>query len=167
MDKEKKDELFAKLWFTYPTQLCKGKRGGKQPARKAFDKVCTSEEEFNRIMLNMKAQIRNDLNDPDAYRWPFLSSYLNQRRFDDVIEINEKPVYVSEQCAERGCNNEVHGPKFNHCIHHLPTDKNDPILIKLREHYVKMGLVRQKDESKQSHLARCKAIYKQNVGKVL
>ena len=161
-----KEKAFTALWFAYPTKLCNNKRGGKQPARRAFDKCCTSEDEFKRIIDNMKAQARNDLNDPEAYRWPYVSTYLNQRRYDDVIETVEKQAYVLNVCDHKDCDRETHGPKFKYCIHHLPTDNNDPVLVKLREHYVKMGLVRQKDESKQSHLARCKAIYKEGLRRI-
>lgn len=160
-------EMFDKLWFSYPTDLCKNKRGGKQPAFNAFKKLKVDEKEFNRIMLNLQAQIRNDRNDPDAYRWPFVSSYLNQKRFDDTVDIVEKPVYVGSTCEYQSCTNEVHGPKFKHCVYHLPTDQNDPVLSKLRQKYVDMGLKQRPDETNDAHVARMRVVYGKLIGTIL
>jgi len=160
------DEMFNKIWFAYPSDLCKNKRGGKQPALQAFKKLKLNQKDFDTLMLNMAAQVKNDRNDKDAYRWPFVSTYLNQRRFDDTVTIVEKPVYQSKECCQEGCKDPVHGQSFKHCGLHLPRDNSDPILIKLRQKYKDLGLIQTKDETKQEHLARCKKVYKDSLGGV-
>lgn len=130
------EEMFESLWVSYPSDLCRKKRGGKQPALSAFKKINPSEQEFNRIMQNMKAQIREDRKDKDAYRWPFVSSYLNQGRYDDYIEIKEKQIKTDiKKCSIDSCNDEVHGSGFTKCAFHLGS--NDE---RLRQSYVRTGL---------------------------
>jgi|GEM_PF-3989891 len=160
------EEQFNKLWFQYPTDLCKNKRGGKQPAFQAFKKLKLDEDQYNTLLLNMAAQVRNDRKDPDAYRWPFVSTYLNQRRFDDVVNIVEKPTYTANKCSVNGCNQDVHGSRFIHCIDHLP-ETNRILLNKMRQKYVDLGLVRDKDETKQQHLDRCRKVYVDSLGGVV
>jgi hypothetical protein len=120
---------FNTFWTSYPADLCKGKRGGKVPGLKAFKKVATSEDEFNRILANMKAQIKADRHEKDPYRWPFVSSYLNQCRFDDYIMPSTGDIEREElkKCSVESCNNYVHGPSFKFCSFHIPSAHDDNI----------------------------------------
>jgi hypothetical protein len=112
---------FNTFWTSYPADLCNGKRGGKVPGLKAFKKVATSEDEFNRILANMKAQIKADRSEKDPYRWPFVSSYLNQCRFDDyIMPVNDIERQELKTCKENGCRQDVHGPSFDVCSEHVP-----------------------------------------------
>lgn len=125
MEKQSVEERFNAMWFGYPTDLCKGKRGGKANALKAFKKVNPDEKEFYRMMENMKAQIRADRKDKDAYRWPFVSTYINQARYDDVIESEQARVTEKlKECSVEGCKDDVHGQMFDKCAFHTnSTDK--------------------------------------------
>lgn len=123
------EEMFEKLWTQYPADLCKGKRGGRQPAFKAFKKINPDETEFKRIMVNMKAMIRADRGDKDSYRWPFVSSYLNQARYDDFILpacTTSSPEQL-EVCSVDSCNKKVHGQSFKFCSFHIPNNFSDKI----------------------------------------
>lgn len=119
------EEAFDKIWWAYPNDLCKGKKGGKQPALQAFKKVCKSEKDFEHILLNINIQKISDKKNPDAYRWPFVSSYLNQRRFDDLIDPGqEKQIRIEKACVI--CGNPTHGhnyDKCSHCVHQFHGDK--------------------------------------------
>lgn len=120
------EQQFDKMWTQYPSDLTKGRRGGRQPAFKAFKKLNPDEKEFNRIMANMKAQAKADRADPDSYRWPFLSSYLNQSRFDDYIApATCKASEPLKTCTVEGCNNDVHGAMFKYCGDHIPNAHSD------------------------------------------
>jgi hypothetical protein len=121
MEKQTVDEMFDALWFGYPTDLCRGKRGGKANALKSFKKINPGQKEFFRMMENMKAQIRADRKDKDAYRWPFVSTYLNQARYDDVIASESVRIQKEESkiCCVPDCLDPVHGTKFSKCGFHL------------------------------------------------
>lgn len=120
MEKQTVEEMFDALWFGYPTDLCRNKRGGKKPALTAFKKINPDSKEFYRMMENMKAQVRADRKSPDAYRWPFVSTYLNQARYDDVIASESERVQKQDlkTCSVDDCNNDVHGQMFSKCAFH-------------------------------------------------
>jgi len=123
---EELEKMFEKLWTSYPADLCKGKRGGRQPAFRAFKKINPDEAEFNRIMGNMKAMIKADRSDKDPYRWPFVSSYLNQARYDDfIMPKNESSVQELTHCCIEKCSNKVHGASFKYCADHVPNAHSD------------------------------------------
>ena len=117
---------FETFWTSYPSDLCKKKRGSKQVARKSFDKINPDEAEFKRIMANMRAQIKADRMDKDAYRWPFVSSYLNQARYDDFIEPTQREIRKDEKiCKMDGCKQFVHGINYDVCPVHIPSRMDD------------------------------------------
>ena len=156
------DEMFNKFWWAYPKDLSKGKKGGKVPALKAFKKINPDETEFNRIMGNMEAQIKADRGDSDSYRWPFVSSYLNQYRFDDEIMAVSTKIETADlnECGVTGCNKEVHGYSFEYCSFHIPAkqggekregeiakaweatglDANSPSLVEECRKYCRQGM---------------------------
>ena len=133
--------MFAAFWFAYPTDLSRNKRGGKQPALKAFKKIDPDEKEFYRMMENMKAQVRHDRKDKDAYRWPFVSSYLNQARYDDVIESEAVRMDREElsTCCIENCNQDVHGKKFKYCAEHVPNAHSDLLSDAWKKTGIKYG----------------------------
>ena len=155
-----KDEMFNKLWFAYPNDLCRSKKGGKTPAKKAFDKLNPSEKEFNRIMLNLEAQARADRKDPDSYRWPFVSTYLNQNRFDDWTPEEERKKVDLDQCSFDNCTHEVMGRRFKTCQthHRFEESKNE-----IRNQLKKIGLSPNQGENRHDYAMRCKNYYLANL----
>ena len=81
-----KPERFSKLWSFYPHS----KRGSKQRAMRAWDKLKPSDELIDTIAKALMRQLRTD-------EWsrgigvPHLSSYLNGRLWLDAEEIDEVP----------------------------------------------------------------------------
>ena len=135
------EEMFEKIWWSYPNDLCKGKKGGKQPALKALKKINPDEKEFKRIMLSLEAMKKADRKDPDAYRWAFVSSWLNQARYDDAMpemrdEVHEKR--EEKECKEEGCRESVLGTNYSVCARHIPCRHDD----RLRAAWLKTGLDR-------------------------
>ena len=160
------EEMFEKLWWSYPNDLCKGKKGGKQPALKALKKINPDEKEFKRIMLSLEAMKKAVRKDPDAYRWAFVSSWLNQARYDDAMPDMQtvEPLKKTKLniCKNNGCSDTVHSNKehlssdFEYCAKHIPSpkwdkrlrdawketglDMNSPTLVAdCREHITKLG----------------------------
>ena len=135
------DEMFNAFWFAYPTDLSRNKRGGKQNALKAFKKINPDQAEFYRMMENMKAQIRHDRKDADADRWPFVSSYLNQARYDDVIEseVDRKERVDLKTCCIEDCRNDVHGSKYQYCADHIPNAHSDLLTAAWKQTGIKYG----------------------------
>ncbi len=129
--------MFERLWTSYPSDLCKGKRGGRQPAYKAFRKINPDEKEFGRIMANMKAMIKADRGDKDSYRWPFVSSYLNQARYDDFIMPREESSAVDlKVCSVDSCNQKVHGASFKFCSFHIPSAHSEA----MKQAWIRTGI---------------------------
>ena len=144
---------FETLWTSYPSDLCRKKRGSKLLAKKAFDKINPSDDEFKRIMMNMRAQIKSDRMDKDAYRWPFVSSYLNQARYDDYIEpTREIKSEELKRCNHDSCMGLVIGSAFTMCSRHVPCQHDD----RLKEAWKKTGLNRQSATLAQDCRAYCK-----------
>lgn len=85
-----KPERFTKLWSFYPHS----KRGSKQRAMRAWDKLKPSDELIDTIAKALMRQLRTD-------EWsrgigvPHLSSYLNGRLWLDAEEIDEAPATVT------------------------------------------------------------------------
>lgn len=141
MEKQTVEEMFNSLWFAYPTDLSKNKRGGRPNALKAFKKINPDQKEFYRMMENMKAQVRHDRKDKDAYRWPFVSTYLNQARYDDLIESEADRIERVDlkTCCIENCNNDVHGQSFQYCAEHVPNAHSDLLSKAFKETGLKYG----------------------------
>ena len=94
-----KPERFSKLWSFYPHS----KRGSKQRAMRAWDKLKPTDELIDTIAKALMRQLRTD-------EWsrgigvPHLSSYLNGRLWLDAEEIDEAPAAatgISDDGGER------------------------------------------------------------------
>ena len=154
------DEMFNAFWFAYPTDLSRNKRGGKQNALKAFKKINPDQKEFYRIMENMKAQVRHDRKDKDAYRWPFVSSYLNQARYDDVIGSEAERIDREDlkTCCIENCNNDVHGSSFQYCADHVPNAHSDILAQAWKKTGIKYGST--------DFVNECRVACRQNMNKL-
>lgn len=73
--KKEKEELFESLWKIYPT------KAGKDVALKSFLKLTVLEIERVKIVLPIFSKTKEF----DTYNHPHLSTYLNQKRFNDEI----------------------------------------------------------------------------------
>ena len=142
------EDMLEQIWFAYPNDLCKGKKGGKKPALQALKKANLSEDEFKKVLLNIKAQSDADRKDPESYRWPFISTYINQARWDDWTPQEERKTSV-KLCH---CGQETMGSRFTTCIDHHKEEET-PVLLELRQRYVDLGL---KDKTPDE----CRQLYK-------
>ena len=155
------EEMFNSFWLTYPSDLCSKRRGGKQNALKAFKKINPDQKEFYRMMENMKAQVRADRKTPDAYRWPFVSSYLNQGRYDDAIESMSdiKERVDLKTCCIENCKQDVHGPAYQYCSGHIPNAHSDLLSIAWKATGLKYG--------SPDFVNECRNLCKQGMNKIV
>ena len=156
-------ERFNKLWHIYDNALTQGKgKGGKFQALQAFNKY--SEDEQDRIIMDTQALMRyfNTQYKPD--RLCFLSTWLNQRRFDQEIPSTttareEREVKI---CTVEGCNNETHGKAFKYCAFHIPSNHSD----RLKESWVRTGIDYKSPDLVKDCREYCKERMKIIVGKM-
>ena len=134
------EKAFTDFWFKYPTDLCQGKRGGKEPAFRAFKKVIKTEQDFSELISNTEAKAKHDRQDYKPDRWPFVSTFLNQRRDQDCIPstLNVKASADLPICYNNGCENEVLGANYKYCAAHLPCQHDE----QLRQAWKNTGLDR-------------------------
>lgn len=152
-----------KLWPVYPTDLCGDvrKKGPKGQAKKAFLKIPNIDmDEAERILTNLKEQVRYDRKQKDPARWPYMTTYLNQARYDDEITcLNadpEAPVSEIQTCSEEGCERECIGPRFNKCPEHWAKD-HDPWIDMRKRKMEDLGLLPHTGETKTEYYERVKA----------
>ena len=79
-------DQFNSFWILYPAR--RGKKSGKMPAFKAWQKSAMDEEE---LLLACTASINKQLRDDDWLKdngtfIPMAATWLNQRRWEDEIE---------------------------------------------------------------------------------
>lgn len=95
---------------------------------------------------------------------PHLSSWYNAGRWDDDISHDnlgaESPASELKQCSEVGCENEVHGSRFDKCTNHLVNEKhyND-----LREAWTRTGIDRKSPTLGQD----CRTYLRERMGIIL
>ena len=110
------------FWPTYPGDLTRNRNGKRDnKGSKTYGMECilkvpniSSREEQKKIIGNLKAQIRYDRQDPDATRWPMVSSYVNRRRMYDEIESTAE-LKLSLERKLCKCGQETVGPKYSEC----------------------------------------------------
>ncbi len=84
--KKEKEELFESLWKIYPTKKA------KDVAMKSFLKL--TETEINRVKKVLP--IFSKTKEFETYNHPHLSTYLNQKRFNDEIEEPKSLIFGHE-----------------------------------------------------------------------
>lgn len=154
------EDWFNEFWSCYPTDLCDKKKGPKPPALRAATKIFKKdgEKELKRILDNMRALVKRDRFEKErggtVYRWPFVSTFLNQGYYDNEIEsYSEAPKSVS-LCT---CGEKAQG-KCLKC--HEKAFCGDWKRMHL-ENLKSMGLQKRDDETKQEWALRCRQYAKQ------
>ncbi len=126
---KEREEVFRKfmidrLWPAYPADLAAGRKGSRGEAIKSLIKINPDDDELERIFRNMEAQKAFDRASQKTGefvpRWPYLVTYLNQRRYDDEIEVSHSELgqhQRADSCIK--CGGQTHGPRFDLCTDHL------------------------------------------------
>lgn len=79
------DRTFDEFWKRYPRKIA------KHPARQAYDKALKAGADPEAILRGLAWYIRNEWADRRVDLMPHASTFLNQRRFEDVEEVSEAP----------------------------------------------------------------------------
>lgn len=162
-EKELTDYFIFKLWPEYPADLCEGVRqkGPRGEALKVWLKQAPTDEECERILGNLKAQVRYDRREKSMgnkpARWPHCRTYLYQRRYDDEItcmNLDEgESVAALATCKTEGCDCEVIGPRFKFCPD-CYAKEHDPWLEMRRAKMEELGLLPYPGEAKSAYYRR-------------
>lgn len=158
------------FWPAYPGKLTRNKHGNRDnKGSRAYGlQAClkltniASHEERIRILGNLKAQVRYDMQDPDCTRWPMVSSYLNQKRFDDEIQSMSELRERTEHKQCRKCKQETLGPKYDLCAVHF-YEEHDPHREARARSLQAMGLVQDPHETDHEYGKRCKKYLLENL----
>lgn len=93
-------EFTARMWTEYPRDLCHNKPGHKARVEKAAQKIDKSL--YKQILLDMDALKRYDRKQHQPDRWPLISSFLNgrywERLIDSVMETKKAEKKEPEKC---------------------------------------------------------------------
>ena len=162
MSKES-DEYFDKLWKQYPTDLCQGKKGASKTARESWNKYFKNfggfdETEAKRIIHLTKVGAIHCRKDFKPDRWKFLSTYINQEVWADVLEWDGKEKKEKsdlKRCAEKECNYFVHGEKYDYCCDHLYAN-NDTHKEQRKKAMTDIGMLPKQGESPSDWAKRCR-----------
>jgi len=113
------DDYFEQLWTRYPNDLCRGKKGAKKVARESWNKIFKDgfdPKEAERIIHLTKVGASHCRSDPKPDRWAFVSTYLNQGRYDDVLEYAGKPETIKTEAKScEVCGKPSHGAAYRYC----------------------------------------------------
>ena len=96
--RKKKDELFDKFYLSYPRKV------GKQAAIKAWNKLTVKQK--NQAIKVIDSHVKHWIKlDTDMEHIPHPSTWLNQERFDDVLEsVNLKEQLRADRVARQEAN---------------------------------------------------------------
>ena len=157
------------FWQTYPGDLCGGNRnkGSRGVALKSMLRVLPEQEERDRMLANLQAQIRFDRQagktSDQVYRWPYCVTYINQRKYDDELEssttIMNRITSGPAICSRNGCDRETQGSGVPYCDS-CNEKKADPEIYELKINWLKNNnLLKKKGESVIQYSVRCRKKY--------
>lgn len=122
-EKDVTEWFINKFWPNYPAKFCGRGKGSRGTALKHMLKVNPDESERDRILGNLKAQVRAHSQKPPEQRnfWKIGETYVYNKLWEDEIEscMEVKGQQQLKICSVEGCNDEVHGPNFKTCGFHI------------------------------------------------
>jgi len=148
---------FDDFWLNFP------KKVSKPQALRAFNRLKSSDKK-KAIADCIKRYVYTD-----RQFIPNPATYLNNHKFNDPKDGDEKqdrPKMPERFCSQDGCNEECHGPNYNHCTIHIPAPET-PVIVAMRKHYKDSGMVKRDDESAHDHSKRLRKMFLKNVDTVL
>ena len=113
-------EKFNKLWHIYDNTLAHGKKGSKFTALTSFNKF--KEDEQDRIIFDTQALMKHFKQQVKPDRLPHLSTWINQRYFEQEIPSTaEKRIVEDEKICSNCGENPVHGSAYILCSRCIPS----------------------------------------------
>ena len=112
-----------KFWPNYPAKFCGRGKGRRAISCKLMIAINPDELEQERILGNLKAQVRAHSQKPEQLRsyWKIGETYVRNQLWNDEIEsaMESKEKENLKICSNEGCNDEVHGQMFTECAFHI------------------------------------------------
>jgi hypothetical protein len=123
-EKQVTDWFMDKFWPNYPAKFCGRGKGSRAISCKLMVAYNPDESERERILGNLKAQVRAHQQKPEEQRsfWKIGETYVRNHLWDDEIEsaMEVKTRQELKTCKMEGCRQDVHGPSFDVCSEHVP-----------------------------------------------
>ena len=128
------------FWTNYPAKYCGRGKGSRAIACKLMVSINPDTDEQERILGNLKAQVRASAQDPNRSYWKIGETYVRNQLWNDEIEsaMEVKEKTNLKKCSIDKCFEDVHGSAFKFCAKHVPSDWDD----KLRQAWKETGLDR-------------------------
>ena len=135
-EKQVTDWFMRLFWPTYPAKFCGRGKGSRAISCKLMVAINPDEKEQERILGNLKAQVRAHSQKPEQMRsyWKIGETYVRNQLWNDEIEsaMEVKEKQALRICSVEGCGSNVIGEAYRHCHLHIPS-VNDKRYIALRE----------------------------------
>ena len=128
-EKQVTEWFMTKFWPNYPAKFCGRGKGSRAISCKLMIAINPDELEQERILGNLKAQVRAHTQKPEQMRsfWKIGETYVRNQLWNDEIE-SEMEIKEKSQlkiCSIENCNNDVHGERFKFCAEHVPNAHSD------------------------------------------
>lgn len=162
---------FEIFWQTYPADLSRKKKGSKQQALKSIEKINPDSNLRDTIITNLRELIRHDRLEEKAQgkvdRWPFVSTWLNQERWNMLEDITSY-TSLNEKIAARKCRcgNEINIVNMCWSCH---DEKHPPDYSLNKKAMRKNDLTKKPEESRPEYNEKCRQWLVKNggMGKVI
>ncbi len=151
------ETFFSNLWQTYPSDLCRKKKGAKSVALKAVEKLNPDKSLREKIMSNLRELMRFDRAENKAGNnsqyWPHVATWINQERWTMIEDIGSySEIKDKRKCA---CGNDT--DHLNECWDCYGKTHANPYENALKEKLKSIGLWKADGETVQEWQLRCKA----------
>jgi hypothetical protein len=136
-EKQVTDWFMRLFWPTYPAKYCGRGKGSRAIACKLMVAINPDESEQERILGNLKAQVRASAQDPNRSYWKIGETYVRNQLWNDEIEssMETREKQTLKICSEPNCSDDVHGPGFDKCAFHI-NSKDE----RLRQAWIRTGI---------------------------
>jgi len=132
-----------KFWPNYPATFCGRGKGSRAISCKLMTAINPDEAEQERIINNLKAQIRAHKQKPEQMRsfWKIGETYVRNQLWNDEIEsaMEIKERVDLKTCCIDGCDNDVLGQSYQYCPDHIPNAHSDLLSIAWKATGLKYG----------------------------
>ena len=129
-----------KFWPNYPAKFCGRGKGSRAISCKLMVSINPDEKEQERIIGNLKAQVKAHSQKPEELRsyWKIGETYVRNQLWNDEIEssMEAKERQQLKTCSIEGCRNDVHGSAFKFCADHVPNAQKSH----LKEAWIRTGI---------------------------
>lgn len=154
------DAWFEELWQTYPSDLAHKRKGRREAALRAVNKLKPNEDLRSKILVSLRELMRHYRNELKMTgrtdRWPYLSTWINQKGWTEVLEKSASEL-KAEDTRRCGCGNKAEwtGAGKVLCFECYDKTYGDPNRAARKAELERLGLVESGDD-KAAVINRCR-----------